>query len=232
MLVHTYSLNLPQAGGYGEFEYTWDGIPSEDGILSDFPDETAVYELEITDECGRKKTHAYHVEVQEVISSFSFRYHDQNKLIDNHSTLDCNYTWTFVDGSHSDEYEPFVDVAILRDGYTHLHVIDALGCEASSRQKFEPDFSIFIPNAFTPDGDGLNDIFKAQGEFIAEFEIRIFDRWGQLVYHSTDITEGWDGEAADESSHTAQDHIFNYRYVAKSWTGEIDEGVGVIHMLR
>jgi gliding motility-associated-like protein len=53
-----------------------------------------------------------------------------------------------------------------------------------------------IPNAFTPNGDGLNDRFRIVGlppENITEFNIQIFDRWGQIVFESTDISESWDG---------------------------------------
>ncbi|MCX6281951.1 MAG: gliding motility-associated C-terminal domain-containing protein [Bacteroidetes bacterium] len=53
-----------------------------------------------------------------------------------------------------------------------------------------------IPNAFTPNDDGLNDRFKILGlpaENITRFQIQIFDRWGQVVYESNNIEEGWDG---------------------------------------
>ena len=53
-----------------------------------------------------------------------------------------------------------------------------------------------IPNAFTPNNDGINDKFRILGlppENITQFNFQIFDRWGQLIYESTDITEGWDG---------------------------------------
>ncbi len=219
-------------GGYGEYTYSWDGRLSEDGILSEFPEQSTTYTLDISDECGRMESHEFLVDVRNVESEFEFDYNSQLNLIDNHSTLDCQYQWTFVDGTTSNQYEPFVDVSSLRDGYTHLYVINELGCEATSRLRFAPVHSVFIPNAFTPDGDGLNDLFKVEGEFISEFEIRIYDRWGMLVYHSTDISEGWDGESSDNSKHTAQDHVYSYKYVVKSWTGEIEEGIGVIHMLR
>jgi len=54
----------------------------------------------------------------------------------------------------------------------------------------------YIPNAFTPDGDGLNDKFTILGipyEQITHFALQIYDRWGQMIYTSNDIMEGWDG---------------------------------------
>ena len=51
-----------------------------------------------------------------------------------------------------------------------------------------------MPDAFTPDGDGLNDIFLPQGERILFYEMQVFDRWGGLVFQSSSIDLGWNGE--------------------------------------
>ncbi len=59
----------------------------------------------------------------------------------------------------------------------------------------EPDFMFYIPNAFTPDGDGTNDSFTGKGVFIKEFEMTIYDRWGNNIYYTDDIKKPWDGRA-------------------------------------
>jgi gliding motility-associated-like protein len=51
----------------------------------------------------------------------------------------------------------------------------------------------FIPNAFTPNGDGRNDVFMVYGSSIRDIDIRIFNQWGQLVFESQDAQRGWDG---------------------------------------
>jgi gliding motility-associated-like protein len=51
----------------------------------------------------------------------------------------------------------------------------------------------FFPDIFTPNGDGINDAFKPQGNNILEFGLDIFDRWGSLIYTTNDITLLWDG---------------------------------------
>ena len=53
--------------------------------------------------------------------------------------------------------------------------------------------AIWVPNAFTPNGDGVNDNFEVKGDCVLAYQIRIFDRWGQQVYHSTDLEKAWDG---------------------------------------
>lgn len=53
--------------------------------------------------------------------------------------------------------------------------------------------ALYIPNSFTPDGDGINDAFFAQGENIGEFHMEIWNRWGHLVWQTNDINEAWIG---------------------------------------
>ena len=52
---------------------------------------------------------------------------------------------------------------------------------------------IFVPNTFTPNGDGRNDLLKVYGNYMSSMEFRIFNQWGELIYYSTDLIKGWDG---------------------------------------
>lgn len=56
-----------------------------------------------------------------------------------------------------------------------------------------PNFSIYFPNAFTPNGDPYNNRFNAKGEGVVNFDMWIFDRWGNMVFHSTGLNDPWDG---------------------------------------
>ncbi len=51
---------------------------------------------------------------------------------------------------------------------------------------------IFVPNAFTPNNDNLNEIFRVEGEDITEFDLKIYNRWGDLICHSQSLKQGWD----------------------------------------
>ncbi len=53
--------------------------------------------------------------------------------------------------------------------------------------------NIFVPNAFSPNGDGENDILRVRGSFVDEMLFRVYDRWGQLIFESRDQEIGWDG---------------------------------------
>lgn len=56
-----------------------------------------------------------------------------------------------------------------------------------------PAFELYVPTAFTPDGDGVNDTFKVKGTNITHYHIDIYTPSNILVYMSDDITHGWDG---------------------------------------
>jgi gliding motility-associated-like protein len=64
--------------------------------------------------------------------------------------------------------------------------------------------SVFVPSAFSPNGDGLNDIFRVKiQDDITEFHMMVYDRWGHMVFESDDPTRGWDGSAGSIKSLSA-----------------------------
>jgi len=81
-----------------------------------------------------------------------------------------------------------------------LEVTDANGCTAidtvriTVQQENDDCAEIVIPNAFTPDGDGVNDIFRITGTAIASISGKIFNRWGQELFTWDNVDEGWDGK--------------------------------------
>ncbi len=70
-------------------------------------------------------------------------------------------------------------------------------CCFNSDTTFVKVFKYFIPNAFTPNGDGVNDLFRVTGLYNnINFNMVVYDRWGQLVFESDNINTGWDGKIA------------------------------------
>lgn len=69
------------------------------------------------------------------------------------------------------------------------------GCKASDTVVVFPgDCAVFIPSAFTPNGDGLNDSFGVLGDLtVKSFSLQVFNKWGQMVFNTTDISQKWDG---------------------------------------
>ncbi|MEM9050808.1 MAG: PKD domain-containing protein [Bacteroidota bacterium] len=91
--------------------------------------------------------------------------------------------------------------------------------------------NIYVPNSFTPDGDGINDIFKAEGVDIAEFKMEIWNLWGELVFTSNSIDNGWNGSSPNGEFFTRPD-LYAYRIVATEHTGELFELEGMVTLIR
>jgi gliding motility-associated-like protein len=109
-----------------------------------------------------------------------------------------NIFWqTFGDGTDSTSILP-KPVHTYRDTGTYcitLIATNTYGCKDTNTECIfiKPYFTLYIPNAFSPNGDGDNDIFTAVGDYIFDFDMKIFDRWGGLIYHSTHVNNGWNG---------------------------------------
>jgi gliding motility-associated-like protein len=82
----------------------------------------------------------------------------------------------------------------LAPGKYNIQAINYFGCMAETAAEIFRSCDILdIPNAFSPNGDGKNDALYARGENIQEMDLRIYNRWGELVFQSRDISIGWDG---------------------------------------
>jgi gliding motility-associated-like protein len=106
------------------------------------------------------------------------------------------WEWDFGDGTTSSLQYP--DEHSYTDSGSFLitlKVSNPSGCKDSTTQiaTVEKPTSVYIPSAFTPNGDGSNDTFLPKGDGIIEYSITIYNRWGMAIYKSNDITQGWDG---------------------------------------
>ncbi|MFO7723601.1 MAG: gliding motility-associated C-terminal domain-containing protein [Bacteroidales bacterium] len=105
------------------------------------------------------------------------------------------WLWDFRDGDMAVTQHPVHKFNALGTFDVLLTVFDANGCVASvSHPVTVKDITAaYFPNAFTPDFDGLNDVFKPVGIYITRYRLEIFDRWGRMVFLSEDPEVGWDG---------------------------------------
>ncbi len=82
---------------------------------------------------------------------------------------------------------------------------------------------IYIPNAFTPNNDGLNDVFLAKAYAISDFKMEVFNRWGELLFTSSDITKGWDGTYKGKQVEVGS-YVYKCKY--KGLDGKIKDKIG------
>ena len=109
-----------------------------------------------------------------------------NYLLDAGAYLDsCNYLWQ--DGSTQQFF-------YASEPGTYAVVVSKLGCTATDSTIIYPCSELFVPNAFSPNNDGINDVFYVinSGDVIA-FHMVIYNRWGEVVFQTYNINQGWDG---------------------------------------
>ena len=87
---------------------------------------------------------------------------------------------------------------------------------------------IDVPSAFTPNGDGINDILYVRGGGVREFTFKIFNRWGQKVFETSDMKVGWDGRFNDKLQNL---ETFGYVIQAVMFTGETIQKQGNVTLL-
>jgi gliding motility-associated-like protein len=150
-------------------------------------------------------------------SGWSWNFGDSLDLLNNISSFPS------PDHTYSDVGEYCVKLKVENtpacvDSVTHCLVI-------------EPDFTLYIPNAFTPNGSGLNDAFFVKGENIDKFEMAIYDRWGNLVFRTEDINEPWKGTMRG-SNEIAPVDVYVYMINVKDKVGERHQYIGHVTIVK
>jgi len=106
---------------------------------------------------------------------------------------------------------------------------DANSCKVSKDILINYDPLIFVPNTFTPDNDQFNNTFFAVANNITEFEMLIFNRWGEIVFQSTSIHQHWTG---NYNGHKALDDVYVWKIKYKDLNGIAFDLVGHVTLLR
>jgi len=113
----------------------------------------------------------------------------------NLSEFATSYLWEFSDGTNTAAVNAVHIFAAAGSFEVCLTARNSFGCEDQYCRMIEIEFDglIDVPSAFTPNGDGNNDRFLVRGFGAEDFQLRIFNRWGEMVYESDDLFDGWDG---------------------------------------
>ena len=145
-----------------------------------------------------------------------------------------NYTWTPSVDSFSclDCRRPFVTVTQTETVYVTAE--NEYGCKTTDSVELRvvacDAKMIFVPNTFTPNNDGLNDRLFVRGAGLRELEyFRVFDRWGNLVFETKNLSEGWDGTYAGKAA-----DIATYAYVLRGIcsSGSVVDMNGNVTLIR
>lgn len=143
------------------------------------------------------------------------------------------WTWYFGDGDSSNAKNPSHTFSQPGTYYVTLTTNNDYGCNGTVTDSviIEPEFTIWIPSAFTPNGDGKNDYFTAKGIGIAQFSMMIFDRWGNQIFTTNDISRGWDGRANGGNSIALED-VYVYKIQVTDIFNEQHAYIGSVTLIK
>ncbi|MEM7035881.1 MAG: T9SS type B sorting domain-containing protein, partial [Bacteroidota bacterium] len=186
--------------GSGGLTYQWilDGVAipgATDSMI--YASMSGIYSLVVTTGCGQDTSPPLSTTISDgPQAGFTYENHpeDQVQLIDA-SISGATWLWDFGGGGPtSTEQNPFQSFPGPGEYLVTMITWDEFGCSDTIAQTIlvvDPDF--FIPNAFSPNNDGINDVAWTHFGLLTDVEFRIFDRWGTVVFLTTSPNEFWDG---------------------------------------
>ncbi len=141
-----------------------------------------------------------------------------------------SYRWNTGDTTES--------IVINTEGMYTVEMESPVGCLGSDSVYVKltteeiPETHLFIPNAFTPDGDGVNDTFQAlyNGNDISHFTMEVYDRWGGRIFRSENILVGWDGKKNGKECPGGV-YVYTIVFLVDSVPGN-QERVGTVMLVR
>jgi gliding motility-associated-like protein len=177
--------------GQGFANYLWqDGTQIESFNVTD----TGFYRVQVTDQHQCTAADSIHI--------YSFAESPQHFLPSD--TLVCSYTGALIQtkGDYA-QYswstgETGSSINVKTAGKYVCRVVNQYGCIGTDSIRIDLkdcEALLVFPNAFTPNHDGLNDVFRLKYPgHAADYHLQIFNRWGQKIFETTDTSAGWDGD--------------------------------------
>jgi gliding motility-associated-like protein len=148
-----------------------------------------------------------------------------------------NYSWSLGDPLNSIASGQQVEFTYLTAGIynVQLAIMTINGCVDTIYKPVEvlEDFTVYIPNAFSPNGDGINEEFYPMGVGISneKYSFQIFDRWGELIFSTTKLDTHWDGKRLGYDNIVQQD-TYIYKLSCRSFKGDKFSKSGHVNVIR
>ncbi len=151
----------------------------------------------------------------------------------NTSTKVVSYDWDFGDSYTSSTEHPTHSYTDTGTYLVTLVVNSLENCAdtATGIIRINDYYRLFIPNAFSPNGDYTNDLFELKGRGIRAYQLNIYNRWGETVFTSTDITQSWDGSLPNRSR-PSPDGIYYYMVEVLDLIDERHHHEGIVTIIQ
>ncbi len=229
----TAQLRADVVNPIGAMNFVWLPGNSASPQVNVSPQQTTEYTVSVTDICNRTTQQSVLVIVEEVHANFDFSY-TSDWGIETYNTSaprDSEFLWDFGDGQTSAEFEPVHSFSSNDQQVVTLFAISPNGCVDEKTSIFEPLMDVYVPSAFTPNGDGINDVFMAKGHAILTFEMWIYNRWGEVVFYTNDINRPWLGEV-DGGDHFGRNDLYTWVVKAVGVRNNAFERTGTVVLIR
>lgn len=230
------TISVTATGGYGQYYYSWPHSGETTSSVTVAPDATTTYTVIVSDECQTfTVSSSTTVTVIQPIADFNISSHtlfeDLPITFQNTTQGGVSYQWEFGDGQQSTVVHPNNTYTDPGTYLVTLIATNELGCKDTVSKPITilEEYWIYVPNAFTPDGNRFNNVFDASTINISKLEVWIFNRWGEVVYKSDAVDFSWDGTYKGLA---CQDGTYTYKiaYVTRS---NIEETIyGHVILLR
>jgi gliding motility-associated-like protein len=229
------TLLVTASGGYGNYYYSWSTTETTPQIIV-APQNSTSYFVQVSDECQTfSVTAVAMVQVVKPLANFYIMSQDPMQGLpvqfENASFNAWSYTWAFGDGNGSFLVNP--THTYTQPGAYEITLIatNQEGCIDSISKWIDiaPERYIYLPNSFTPDGDGLNEYFY--GRFIGLMSARfyIFNRWGEEVFFSDQLNFVWD---ASYEGVPVQDGTYTWYLIYEIEKGIYEDLSGHVNVIR
>ena len=228
-------LLVSATGGYGNYYYNWSTSATTPQITV-APQNTSSYFVQVSDECQTFSVTAVAlVQVVKPLANFYIMSQDPMQGLpvqfENASLNAWSYTWAFGDGNGSFLVNPIHTYTLPGSYEITLIATNQEGCIDSISKWIEiaPERYIYLPNSFTPDGDGLNEYFY--GRFIGLMSARfyIFNRWGEEIFFSDQLNFVWD---ATYEGIPVQDGTYTWYLIYEIEKGIYEDLSGHVNVIR
>jgi gliding motility-associated-like protein len=219
-------------GGSGYYHILWAGADSlTDPLYWVSPVEDTEYRVMVRDQCGEVRFGETEIEVEHVSVDIVEVNEGQDDwyLLAATQPYARTWIWDMGDGTRYRNDEVRHSYLDLEEHWVTLNIVTPNGCYGNDSLLLRPPAHIYFPNAFSPDGDGWNEVFGPDGHYITHFEMQIFNRWGELIYSTNDILAPWDGTYGGSPAPTG---VYVYKYRAEGHYFPPVDGMGHLTLLR
>ena len=219
-------------GGSGYYYIEWADTLWTDPIMEAIPMETTTYTVSVTDQCGEVRGGEVVVTVETPLLLITTENLGQDDWHLRAATVPqaVTHVWDMGDSTRYRHEHVFHSYMDLEEHWVHLRTTTSNGCMAEDSVLLMPPAHVYFPNAFSPDGDGHNEFFGPVGHDIHDYELLVFNRWGEMVYSSVSPNTPWNGDVQGGGKATTGVYVYKYRVSGLYFPST--EGMGHVTLLR